>query len=829
MNRPIPCLLVAVTLPAAAVPPRPAPLQVAVPLPVDLDLRQARAGDLLPGDVRDATQVEAAARAWSARVAALKAAPAVRLRLPAGRDRVPLLLAAAQALRAQTPAQRLLVAFDPGAEAVLDETAWGAVDGGALLPGDLGSDPGPWRARLAQAQEAFPGRPWVMWLPSDPGPLAGALLGDGARLVVPAGNTAAGLAGQIPEGFTEVEGAPGDLTLRHARGQARRWVFTPAGWVAAPLPRERTEVAVTDVAAYDTGALLGRIRAAQLRSRAAVQTLQARADLDLHAQGSGGRSGDLGFTFRCFEAAGEWPELLQQEVRFNGVKAKLDGEVQLPLVESRRSVSLPVALGLTEAYRYRDGGPAGEGRRRLTFAPVAADPTAYAGELLVEEASGRILEERRERSGLAGVVKGEREVLTYGEVAPGVWRPVSVQTWERWTAADGVLQVQRRFTYRDFIVNGPGFEADRQVARASRDTMLKVTPEGSRYFTRQADGSRRLEEKPRSWGRAVGGVVLVDPGLAPPVVPLGGLLYFDYDALGRGIQVDALTALLFNTASLAVPHAFGAFDLGANATVLLLKQTERPVAQGRLLNRDGVGHRVATLGLELGRDLGLGFRLEGRVDLQGDSYSEGETAYRTPGYALPPSGLTRTGTVQGSWLYRGLQVRAYHGWGQRPDGTYGTAALPQSVPEGGAFRRWGGSLGLDREAAPGLWLRGEVGWAGGHAFDRFNALDVGGMGGVVRVAGIRANALAADQVAYGKAKVVIPTGPRLRLTLGLDHARARSLDDGSTHGLTGASLSGDLPGFGWFTAVRVDLGVGLQSDIAGVKGVNGYVALLRVF
>ena len=804
-------------------------LRVGESLPVDLDLTGADPAALLPRDNRDAAQVEAARQRWNALVVGLKEAQAVRLRLPLGGSRLPLLLAAAQALKAQSPGQRLYLAHDPGAAPLLEENAWGALDGGALLPGDLSLDPGAWRTQLAQAQGTFPGRPWTLWLPKDPGPLASALLGDGGRLVVPAGGPAAELARQLPPGFTEVEGGLADLTVRRRGGEALRWTFAGSAWAVAALPGPRTEVSVTGAEAYDVGALLARLRAAQLRGRAEVRTLQARADLDLHIQGQSGRGGDLGFSFRYFEQAGEWPELLQKEVRLNGVKAKLEGEVQLPLIESRRSVSLPVALALTEGYRYRDGGPAGPGRRLLRFEPVSPDPLAYTGELEVEEATGKLLLERRERSDMPGTVKSEREILIYGEVAPGVRRPVTVQSFERWVSAGGVIQVQRRFTYRDFEVNGERFEAERGVARTSKATMLKVTPEGARYYTRQEDGSRKVEEKPRSSGRALAGVVLVDPGLTPPVMPLGGLLYFDYDAFGKGIQLNALTAVVFNTASIAIPRALGSFDFGANATALLLKTTERPVVKGGLSDHDGVGRRFGQLGLELGRDLGLGFRLEGRGDFEFDDYGQGDSKYRTPGYVLPPSGLTRVGMLQGSWLFRGFQVRAYHGWGKRPEGSYGTPSNPQQVPENGDFRRWGGSLSLDREAIPGVWLRGEAGWAGGHAFDRFKALDVGGMGGSVRVAGIRANAIAADQVTYAKTGLVFPTGPSLRLSLDLEYARSRSLDDRKTYGVSGLGITGDLPGFWWFTAVRVDLGVGLHSDIEGVKGVNGYVALLRVF
>ncbi len=668
-----------------------------------------------------------------------------------------------------------------------------------------------------------------IWAPADPGPLASTLLGDGGRLVVPPGGPAARLAEAVPAGFVDVEGGQGDLTLRSRSGDARRWTFAAGAWAPAPLPKGRTEVAVSAADSYDVGALLAKIRAAQLRDRAAVRTLEARAELDLHIQGPTGRGGDLGFTFRYFEQAGEWPELLQREVRLNGVKAKLEGEVQLPVIESRQSMSLSVALGLTERYRYRDGGPAGPGRRRLTFEPVDADPLLFRGDLVADEGTGQVLEERRERTDLPGTVKSEREILTYGEVAPGVLRPVAVQTFERWASAEGVVQVQRRFRYDGFRLNDPAFAADRAAARQSKATMLKVTPDGTRYFTRQSDGTRRIEEKPKSSGRALAGVILVDPGLTPPVVPLGGLLYFDYDAFGKGVQLNALTAILYNTASLTIPRGLGGFDVSADATVMLLKGTERPVVAGKLSDQDGVGHRFGKMGLELGHDLGAGFRLEGRGDFQYDAYSEGDSKYRTPGYALPPSGLTRVGTLQASWLFRGFQARAFHGWGQRPDGTYGLAGDPQAVPDGGRFRRWGGSLGLDRELKPALWFHGEAGWAAGRAFDRFNALDVGGLGGVVRIAGIRANALAADRVAWEKLSLAIPTGPRLRLSVSLEHADARSLDDQKTYGVSGLGLAGDLPGFWWFTAVRVDLGVGLQSDIAGVRSATGYIALLRVF
>jgi len=806
-------------------------IQVARPLPPLLDLRNVDAARLLPGDARDPAQVEAARQAWTPQISAFKGLPALRLQLPRGEVRLALLLAASQALKAQNPEQALYLAFDADAPGLWDAGAWGALDGGVLAPEELGPDPEQWRERLVRAQELMPARPWFLWVPSDPGARASMLLGDGGRLVVPSLGPTARLATLLPESFTEVEGGLGDLTLRpRGAGEARRWRFLAGEWRSAELPKERHEVSVVAKDSYDVGALLARMRASQLRDRVALGTCEARVDVDLHIQAAQGTGSDLGFTFQAFERLGETEELLQEEIRFNGVKAKLHGGVQLPIIEARSSMAAPVALSLTERYHYEDGG-SGErpGTRRIRFQPVDRDPRLPEGELLVEERTGRILEERSERADLPGTVKSERRVMRYGEPSPGLWRVVKIETFERWMTSGGVAQVQRQLAYREFRTNDAGFDPRRQAARSSKSTMLKQTVEGLRYFNLQGDGSRRIEERPKTSGRALGGIVLVDPGLQMPVMPLGGFAYFDFNAFNKGIQLNAITAVVFNQVEIGVPRLPGGFDFGAQLRTLLLPSTELPVKKGKLLEKDGVGRQFGFLSLSLGHDLGLGFRLQGTGRFEYDRYSEPrEDKYATPGFVLPPSGLTREWQGALSWEARGFQLYGYYGTGLRPDGTYGTALEPQSIPEGGSFRRWGGHVGYDHRMQGNWWLHGEAGHAGGRGFDRFTSLGLGS-GGDVHVAGIRAGSVAADRVDYVKAGVVLPSGRNMRLTLALDHARARSLDDQETYGFTGLGVAGDLPGFGWFTTVRVNLGAGIQSDIPGVRTVNGYVALLRVF
>ncbi len=800
-----------------------APIQVGLPLPELLDLRKADAAALVPKDARDPGQIEAARLAWLPWIEPVRAFPTLRLLLPRDEQRLPLLLAASQALKAQNPDQRIYLAFDPEAPSLWAESAWGALDGGIVAAEDLGPDPDHWRDLLVKAQEQLPGRSWTLWLPQDPGPRASVLIGDGGKLMVPTGGPAAKLASAIPPGFTEVEGGLGDLTLRHpTTGEARRWRFQNGDWAGAEIPKQRHEVSVVAAKRYDVHALMAKMRAAQLRDRAAIQSQSARLDVDLHIQGERGTGTDIGFTFRSFEKSGESQEVLQKEVRFNGVKANLKGEVQVPVIEPRSTLAPPVALELTERYRYSDGGSDGPGKRLIHFEPVDQDPLLFQGDLSVAEATGRIQEERSSRANLPGVVKSERRTLVYGEPAAGFWCLIKASAYERWVTAGGISQVQRRMVYSDFRLNEPAFENERQEARTSTDTMLKQTVDGVRYFTRQEDGSRKVEERMRLSGKGIGAVVVVDSRMSPPVLPAAGFAYYNFNALNRGIQINALTAVVFNTASIMVPNLPWRLDFSVKATAMLWPISERPVVDGKLSDRDAVDRSFFKTSLTLGRDLGAGFRFEGAGLFEYDHFRRTrDKNHETPGFALPPSGWQRGWQGTLSWQFRAFQMKGLYGGGRRPEGTYGSN---QAIPDQGKFRYWGESLGYDHRLDSDWRLHGEVGRIAGRGFDRFLQL-----GGEAQVEGVNTAAVPSDRTEFGKLAIGLPPSRLLRLTFALDHARLRALDNGKTYRFTGLGIAGDIPGFWWFTTIRVNLGAGLQSDVSGLKGVQGYLALLRVF
>jgi hypothetical protein len=552
--------------------------------------------------------------------------------------------------------------------------------------------------------------------------------------------------------------------------------------------------------------------------------------VDIHVQGTSGAGHDLGYRYDVYQAAGEGEELVRTAALVNGVRANLDAKAQIPTVEARVSLALPVALAPTERFHYADGGSAGEGRRRLTFRPVDGDPALPEGELWIQESTGQILRQVSRRSFLPGTVRSEDLTADYGEVQPGVYALVHSRGYERWiTSGNRVVQVRRTLAFEALRPNQEGFQQRREAARGSDSFMLKETLEGIRYFVKKDDGSRVLESNPKSRTRAWAYGAFLMPHTSPPVLPLVALVGSDNNLGDRGVHATYLVAGIVNLVQATAPFPRG-LDLSFNHISFLVPDTDLPVSQGRIQKHDAVGHRFGTMNMTLGRDLGAGFRLglEGRFAYNSYTLDEKLVSYVNPGFRPPPNGVTREARLHGSWQTGGLQFQTFFGKGQRPDGFFGLPDALQPVADQGRFTRWGGSAGYDLSLDRGAQFHLEAGALGGAGFDRFKSLDLGGAGDGT-VTGFSPNAFISDHATYAKVAYVLPPRPGLRLTLGLDGARVRALDDHKNYNFLGLRVGGDLPGFWKFSYERVDLGLGLYSTMSGARTVTGSIVCAKIF
>jgi hypothetical protein len=308
-------------------------LKVGAPTPPALDLKNADPQSLVPKNDLNEAEIETIRLAWAKIIQPYINETIIQIKLPNNDERLVLLQAACQALKAQNPAIAIYLAYDENAPPSWDENFWGPLDGGALAPEDLPGGPETWMDTFIKALSQLPARPWTIWCPSDPGAETSLLLGSGALLVVPPGGPTAVLANSILNGMDVMEGRRGQLTLKsQSTSREVHWQFSNSAWRIAAQEEERTTVVVEGKADYDVQALLARVRATQLRDSAALLTQESKLTINIHAQTGRGMGGDLGYEFSSFEKAGEPEEFLQERVLLNGVRANLAGELQLPII-----------------------------------------------------------------------------------------------------------------------------------------------------------------------------------------------------------------------------------------------------------------------------------------------------------------------------------------------------------------------------------------------------------------------------------------------------------------------------------------------------------------
>ncbi|HUO84177.1 MAG TPA: hypothetical protein VM534_03595, partial [Thermoanaerobaculia bacterium] len=270
-----------------------------------------------------------------------------------------------------------------------------------------------------------------------------------------------------------------------------------------------------------------------------------------------------------------------EEFFINGVRWRFGQIPELPLVQPEKVTQLPLDIHLTQAYRYhlvRRIRLGGHDVFEVSFRPpedAPPDLPLYRGTVWIDtrtwsriaismvqmNLSGEVLS-NEERVEYAPFDRFAKTMLTSEEARTTlpsslVWLPVRVEAQQVLSTAGRATAVIRSTELTRFRLAPDDFEQQHRSASVSDVRMVRETDQGLRYLERTEDGTRVVKEGFDTASLFLLGGVHHDPGLEFPVVPLGGIDYFNFDLGGRGLQTNVFFAGVIVAANLTDPSVLG--------------------------------------------------------------------------------------------------------------------------------------------------------------------------------------------------------------------------------------------------------------------------------
>jgi hypothetical protein len=520
--------------------------------------------------------------------------------------------------------------------------------------------------------------------------------------------------------------------------------------------------------------------------------------------------------------AGSLVEMVMTDLRLNGtpVETGKDGVPRLPLVEPDRAAAAPLALSLDERYLYRLEGVShvnGHETYRVSFKPRTGAASLYHGQAWITADAFALARLEATQTRLTGAIVSSRQD---DELAPqvvageSVWLPRRTEVHQVYEGPGHRTPVHRVLVFSRHEVNALDQETRRLAAHASREVMLRETPEGWRYLRRTttaaplpasdtAGAPPALREvagrSTRVMSLALG--ALFDPNIDEPL-PFAGLSYVDLDFLGTGAQVNALVAGPFLQAAWSVPSLGGTrWQLQGSAFASLVAYNDRVFEQGLERYEQNVRQRPArvTLGaLRPGR-----VRLRAAYELGLTRYSRSDST--APGFAAPASPPVHA-----------LRVAVEADRGPWTGALWGLAAVRQHWRSWGTgfetprrFQRFGAEASRTFALSPQAVVRLEGAWVDGRRLDRFSRFNFDAVDN--RLRGYPSAALRYDRGGALRTVATWTVAPQVRASAFLDAARVRDPGQGAesrTYPGAGAALDLPLP---WRSVAAVDWGYGFRA------------------
>ena len=523
----------------------------------------------------------------------------------------------------------------------------------------------------------------------------------------------------------------------------------------------------------------------------------------------------------------------------NGVRWKYGRIPELPLIQPEKVTQLPLDIHLSNEYRYelvRTTDLLGFRTYEVRFEPPPNAPTTlplYRGTVWVDaktwarvriamvqlNLTGEVLsnEERVDFIPFSRDTKTPLDAAAVASADPrGIyWLPYQVNAQQVISAAGRASVIQRSTTFENFRIEPAEYENLLAEVSTSDARMVRETEAGLRYLEKR-DGVRVVKEGYDTAQLFALGGVHHDGGLAYPVVPLGGVDYFNFDLFGKGIQTNVFFAGVVLAVNATHPNVGGTrTNVGIDFFGIAVP-TESQIYRGGFERPE---ERVKSLPLGLFLRAGHPFAQFGKIDVSlgvsHQSYQRAEDTGAT--FAVPSDTLTLTPGVEFRYARRGWTFGASYDYNRRTQWEpWGN--LAEYDPKHQTFSRFGASIGksffLPRFQRIGV----DLNYLDGRNLDRFSKYELGFFGSQ-RVHGVQSGSVRAEKMIIGHLSYGFVFSEQFRIEAFYDHA----LLDDATAGwrgepVQGVGIAGQTIG-PYGTLVRLDIG-----KTIGRNAQDGFVA-----
>jgi len=530
-----------------------------------------------------------------------------------------------------------------------------------------------------------------------------------------------------------------------------------------------------------------------------------------------------------------------QDFYVNGVKWKYGKIPELPLIQPEKVTQLPLDLHLTNDYHYtlvRETDLLGYHTYEVRFEPPPNAPAAlplYRGTVWIDSKtwarirismiqlnlSGEVLS-NEERVDFEPFARDSYRTLTAAEVEKSdprevLWLPKLVNAQQVISAGGRANPVLRETDFTNFRIDPADFEGALKTASASDARMVRETPKtGMQYLEKTATGERVAKEGFDLSRKFLIGGVHHDAGLQYPVLPLGGIDYFNFNLHNTGIQTNVFFAGIVVVANATNPNVKNTrTNVGLDFFGIAVPTTST-VYRGGIEQKN---EAVRSLGTSLTLRAGHPFLQFGKIDLSlGLShvrYSRDTDTADT--FTIPTSTFVLSPSVDMQYSRWGWVASGFYEYNQRTQWKP-WGLLSEYNDNQKSFADFGATVGKSFYLPKFQRIGLEVNYLDGTHLDRFSKYELGFFG-TQRVHGIRSGSVRAEKMTLTHLTYGFVFSDQFRIESYYDYALVTDRTAGyDREPFQGVGIGGQTIG-PWGTLLRLDLG-----KTIGRNAQNGFVA-----